>query len=310
MALKAYEENDIRAIAAAIRTKGETEDTYKAEDMAAAIINLPPGGHDLALLEGYALKETQAQPLVINFTPLDLDLSETGTRLIPRYFAHRGSESYHPTPSYISSQTEEENVIANAENLPYYGHITLPDTLQIIGDYAFFNQTHMTLDSLPAGLTKIGANAFYYCLALTLTEIPAGVTVGGGAFKSCTGITQMDCKTSLPDQVFYFCSGLETLKYRGAGMGISSSGRNSDFQNCSKLKNVWISKDCTAIYTGSRSMYAPFLSDTVLTDIYCEAAEQPANWQTYWNNTANSVTATVHWGVSEADFDAIVAAQA
>jgi hypothetical protein len=77
------------------------------------------------------------------------------------------------------------------------------------------------------------------------------------------------------------------------------------FYSCRELEHVWIGAHCTAIKSTSWND-TPFNYCTALTDVYCEAAEQPADWGAYWNYKDQNTQLTVHWGVSEAEFDAIV----
>ena len=96
------------------------------------------------------------------------------------------------------------------------GHVTLPDTLTKIGEYAFRNCTALTGITIPSSVTGIGAGAFYGCSGLENIVIPETVT-------------------KLYDETFYGCSGLRTavlpngLKYLGSRA----------FFDCDLLDSVW-----------------------------------------------------------------------
>lgn len=181
----------------------------------------------------------------------------------------------------------------------------LPDGVTSIYDSAFFNCYKLALTALPAALTNIEPNAFQNCRELKITEIPAKVTsIGNYAFAGCTSIPHLDYKPTgnTSQYVLSGCTAMEWLKMRAQTIMYNFA------TNCTALKKVWISSNCRYFWASSLSN-APFAGCSALTDIYCEASEQPANWGAYFNATGSGTTATVHWGVSEADFDAIIAQQ-
>lgn len=104
MAKKLYEEADIQAIANAIRDKNGLTDTYKTNEMAAAITNLPTSGG--------------SEPVI---TPLNV--TENGT-----YTAPEGVDGYSPvTVNVPTSGGGSGGVIVNRANplpacLPYHHH--------------------------------------------------------------------------------------------------------------------------------------------------------------------------------------------
>ena len=89
MANKLYEENDIAAIATAIRAKNGSSNTYTVSQMAPAISSIPSGGGDVVngLIENYkAASSTIDANTFVQF--VDMIGSETDTRL------STGSASY------------------------------------------------------------------------------------------------------------------------------------------------------------------------------------------------------------------------
>lgn len=94
------------------------------------------------------------------------------------------------------------------------------------------------------------------------------------------------------------------LKITTIGRGIVAA---SSFRECTSLKAVWISVNTTRIFAGSTGgTRKPFTGCTNLTDIYTDAISKKLNWGSYFNYTDTSTQATVHYGYSEADFDALV----
>lgn len=181
----------------------------------------------------------------------------------------------------------------------------LPDTITEIATSAFERCSALALTTLPASLTTLRGSALANCSALAITELPATLTLVENAAFQSSGITELDVKCALGNHYMIFsqCTSLQKLKIRGADFGTMTTNRNCD--RCTSLQHVWISQDCQTI-TANNSSNAPFSGCSALTDIYCEAASQPSGWSQYWNYKTTYGQATVHWGVSESDFDAIV----
>ncbi|WP_297272165.1 leucine-rich repeat domain-containing protein [uncultured Bacteroides sp.] len=62
-------------------------------------------------------------------------------------------------------------------------NITLPSSLQTIGGQAFYNCKSLTITALPSSLQTIGDQVFYNCGSLTITALPSSLqTIGVEAF--------------------------------------------------------------------------------------------------------------------------------
>ena len=73
------------------------------------------------------------------------------------------------------------------QNPSYYTYfkLSLPDSLKVIGNGAFYNCSQITIMSIPQNVTTIGNNAFYGCDGIRDLTIPDGVTsVGIHAFSN------------------------------------------------------------------------------------------------------------------------------
>lgn len=75
---------------------------------------------------------------------------------------------------------------ANADTLTT---VYLPDTLEHIDDYAFYNCTRLHGIFIPESVTVIGEGAFYGCTELEAISIPASVgAIGTQTFGSCDSL--------------------------------------------------------------------------------------------------------------------------
>ena len=119
--------------------------------------------------------------------------------------------------------------------------ITLPNTLTIIGDYAFYYCTGLngTL-TIPASVTEIGKMVFAGCNGISRLTFESGSklqTIGGFAFSTCRGLTGIltipASVTMIDDSAFGYCVGLTGLSF-ASGSKLEIMGDNV-FQNCSGL---------------------------------------------------------------------------
>lgn len=160
--------------------------------------------------------------------------------------------------------------------------IVLPTTLVTVGERAFNYCTSLRDITWPTALITINANAFYSCTKLAFSELPDSIqTINASAFNNCTSLKNL----ALPNS-------LKTLQ-------------STVFQSCTALENVWIPGTATNVF-GSSTSNTPFLGCTAMTDIYTSATSKPSGWGQYFNYTSNGTQATVHWGVSKAEYEEII----
>ncbi|MBQ7696987.1 MAG: leucine-rich repeat protein [Paludibacteraceae bacterium] len=93
--------------------------------------------------------------------------------------------------------------------------VSIPNTITEIPDQAFDECSALKSVTLPAALTKMGIRAFAGT-ALTAINIPSTVTeFGNGAFSLCEALTSVTVPAGVkvvPDDCFYGCSNLKTIK--------------------------------------------------------------------------------------------------
>lgn len=97
----------------------------------------------------------------------------------------------------------------------YITKITIPSSVEEIGEYAFGNAVILKIVEMSDGVVSIGKQAFYYCTSLPSIEIPSSVsTIGYAAFQSCSNLVSVTIKSSnvtIPAYTFNNCNLLTTI---------------------------------------------------------------------------------------------------
>ena len=118
--------------------------------------------------------------------------------------------------------TFSEDTILISQNMvrPYQNtvtHITFPEGVTTIANYAFNGCTGLTSVTFPATarLTTIDYGAFQGCTGLTSVSFPDGLTsIENSAFKGCTGLTPLifpDNLTTIGRSAFAGCTNLQYI---------------------------------------------------------------------------------------------------
>ena len=144
--------------------------------------------------------------------------------------------------------------------------LSLPDTLEYIGNYAFDAGLKTKDLILPAHLSTIGNGAFYYCFNLeTVCFGPELRSIGVQAFYSCSKLKELyypDGLVTIGSDCFYNCEALtsvhlpETLEsLGGSAFGCCSSltainlpcslacPDKNPFPGCKNLKEIILADD-------------------------------------------------------------------
>ena len=141
------------------------------------------------------------------------------------------------------------------------GEIVIPESVESIGQYAFYKCIGLTSVNIPNSVQEIGKYAFYDCAALASVSVGNGVrTIGDWAFAYCeelvnltlgTGITTIGAdafswnnklaNVNIPNSVteigegaFNQCSGLQTVSF---GSAVQTIGKNA-FSYCTALDEI------------------------------------------------------------------------
>ena len=97
--------------------------------------------------------------------------------------------------------------------------VSLPDTMTMIGDYAFSGCHALGSVTLPNTLVSIGKRAFRTCSSLVSITIPEGVTsIGIQTFRECYAlgsVTLPNTLVSIGDSAFALCEKLTDFNYNG-----------------------------------------------------------------------------------------------
>jgi uncharacterized protein YkwD len=110
----------------------------------------------------------------------------SGLYYLENFWVDGASPYYCSVDGVLYSKDKTELVRYPAGRQP--AGYTVPNTVKKISDYAFF-WAEVNEITLPQGLESIGEYAFYNCENLTSVVIPDGVTsVGNAAFQGCTNL--------------------------------------------------------------------------------------------------------------------------
>jgi len=211
-------------------------------------------------------------------------------------------EQYAFTGCYGLTSVIIPNSIIKIKDLAFYGSsglteinvdVSNPNYSSVNG--VLFNKNKTTLIRYPAGktgaytipnsVTLIGHYAFYYCSSLTAVTIPNSVvSIGEWAFVNCSSliaVTIPNSVTSIGQYAFYYCSALKLVII---GSSVTSIGDYA-FHSCSSLTTVTIPNSVTSI--GSIA----FGYCTSLTDVYVAWETPPSiiNSYVFWQIAVSNV---------------------
>lgn len=136
-------------------------------------------------------------------------------------------------------------VIRTATNALMAGcqNTTIPNTVTLIGDYAFYECTNLTNIDIPNSVTSIGMSAFQYCTGLTRIDIPNSVTtISPYAFYECSNVTTLTIGSSMteigPYSFAYFRSLTDVYCYAKRVPTTNSNAFNNTPYNSSATLHV------------------------------------------------------------------------
>ena len=131
--------------------------------------------------------------------------------------------------------------------------VTVPSTVTVIDEWAFYNSPMLEQVILNEGLQTIGTAAFLDCVKLSYVNIPKTVTlIGNSAFRNCTaltGITIPSGVTALNTEVFAGCT---NLRYVTIPTTVRTIAEDAFYNNGSEIDYMTITPTETETTIASR----------------------------------------------------------
>ena len=103
---------------------------------------------------------------------------------------------------------------------PRFKEIKIPDSVETIGNGAFYECRDLERIALPSALQTLSSVTFYNCTALSEVTFPASLkTIESSAFSGCRNLSEVTLPASLTaiqSSVFHLCINLKTVSYDGS----------------------------------------------------------------------------------------------
>ena len=103
---------------------------------------------------------------------------------------------------------------------PRFKEIKIPDSVETIGNGAFYECRDLERIALPSALQTLSSVTFYNCTALSEVTFPASLkTIESSAFSGCRNLSEVKLPASLTaiqSSVFHLCINLKTVSYNGS----------------------------------------------------------------------------------------------
>lgn len=116
---------------------------------------------------------------------------------------------------------------------PRFKEIKIPDSVETIGNGAFYDCRDLERITLPSALQTLSPVTFYDCTALSEVTFPASLkTIENSAFSGCRKLSKVKLPASLKaiqSYVFDRCSALKTVFYDGSLERWSQINTSNDF---------------------------------------------------------------------------------
>ena len=141
------------------------------------------------------------------------------------------SDVYKPEQKFEGCSITSFIISENVEKLPAslcykmsdLQSITIPEKVNMIGDYTFNGCTSLTSITIPENVYSIGASAFNGCSSLTSITLPENLySMGERAFNGCSSLTSITIPenvSSIGGYAFSYCSSLKTVAWNAINTG-------------------------------------------------------------------------------------------
>ena len=125
--------------------------------------------------------------------------------------------------------------------------VEFPDSLKVIGEYAFAWSGIASNVVLPDSVTTVGEEAFYYCNAMTSLTLSGGMTeISGYLAASCDNLQTViipDSVTTIGEYAFWGCPNLVSLQM---SRNLTTIGKRA-FWSCTRLDDPTLPEGLTGI---------------------------------------------------------------
>lgn len=122
---------------------------------------------------------------------------------------------------------------ASEQVYPRFKEIKIPDSVETIGNGAFYDCRDLERITLPSALQTLSNSTFYDCTALSEVTFPASLkTIEKSAFSGCRNLSEVELPASLTtiqSYVFDRCINLKTVSYDGSLERWSQINTSNDF---------------------------------------------------------------------------------
>lgn len=174
--------------------------------------------------------------------------------------------------------------------------INLPESLQSIGIYAFQNTALESIE-IPSDVITIGEYAFNKCENLKSVKIGDSVTtIGSSAFANCTSLTNLQISNSvktISDSAFANCTSLADLQIPSSVTTIGGSA----FSNCTGLTNIQLPSSVTQISRNSFAGQKDIYIDNTKANVKIAETGGSNNPYIHFNDCKHNISANTLEGV-------------
>lgn len=191
-----------------------------------------------------------------------------GEITIPEDVTSIDSNAFSDCKDLISGITidgEIEEIGSAFREMDYLEYVVLPETLKVIGAYAFYNCVSLKNVNIPHSVQKIENNAFYLCKSLEYIELPNSITaLEDRTFSNCDSLKDVNIPNTIKEIKFATFSGCDSLISIEIPDSVQQIGASA-FAHCELLENVHFSQNLE--YIAESAFYeCPSLKSVELPD--------------------------------------------
>ena len=133
------------------------------------------------------------------------------------------------------------------QNVNALTKFNIPESVTIIGDYAFDGCNELQEVTFPSSLISIGKYAFRKCASLKSVTIPSVTSIGYSAFAECSSLVKVEILSSSLTTIQFFtfekCASLKEVIMPPSIVSIEKGA----FDQCESIMNIEIPKSVSSI---------------------------------------------------------------